>query len=391
MKNPAVDVVVAVLAGQTVRLDTRSGEMNVLPRDGRSNLAEAVSAGLRAQPLKRGSRVLVLASDFFTQAVRLPALQTNGLSKEDLQSALVFEVEPFSNISRDQGGAAFVASDESAGIVTWQVLQIANGDIAALVAAVRAAGGRAVGFAPAGEALASATEERFPELLKAAAADAVSSSPAFPVVVPSAAGLAANRLAAVAGVLLAGAALACLVHFSSANARLSSLKTQVSALERLEADNAQVAAAVKSLEAKIGAIEKARHDRGAGEKELLRYRAAWGTLIRSLPEACGERVVIRQIESRAAFDAEFEGSSVTEKGPGDCMARLAQSVGEAGWRVEPERMQGVTATGGNGPVRFRFRVSLENGTGVAETPSGGRAAAPPAVDVNSADAWRYDF
>lgn len=391
MRPNTIDVLIAVLTGRSVRLDKHSGDLRILPRSERSTVAEAAAAALKAAPVKRGARVLVCSSDFFTQAVRLPALQTRGLSQADLLSALIFEVEPFSNISRDQGRTGFAESGESAGMVTWQVFQIANADLAAITAAIRAAGGRAAGFAPADDALAAAPEQDLPGLLAAAADAAASHHPSIPLLVPAPAGLAANRRAAISAALLAVTALACSVHYASANARMAQIRSRVKTLDEREAVNAEAASSIRAMEAKISALEAAKASREAGEKDLVRYRAAWEALLRNLSAACGDDVVIRAIASPSPFVAEIEGSSVSDRGPGDCMATFAQSAGTSGWRILPELLR-RDASAGAGPLRFRFVASLERTAAVS--PAGqphARPAANPADLSTNADAWRHEL
>ena len=386
-----IDVLIAVLTERSVRLDKHSGELRILLRSERSTVAEAAEAALKAAPFKRGARVLVCSSDFFTQAVRLPALQTRGLSQADLLSALIFEVEPFSNISRNQGRTGFAESGESAGMVTWQVFQIANADLAAITAAVRAAGGKVAGLTPADDALAAAPEQDLPGLLEAAAEAAASHHPSIPLIAPAPAGFAANRLAAAGAALLAVTALACAIHYASANARIAQVRSRVKTLDELESVNAEAASAIRAMEAKISALEAAKASREAGEKDLVRYRAAWESLIRHLPEACGDDVVIRAIESPSPFVAEIEGSSVSDSGPGGCMAKLAKSAGTSGWRISPELLRRDGSAGAS-PLRFRFVASLERETAGGPAGQPHARTAPASADLSTnADAWRHEL
>jgi len=355
-----IDTIIAVMAGKTVRFDAASDGILVLARKDRAGIADAVSTSLKAKPVRRGSRVFVLAADFFTQAVRLPAPQTNGLSKADLLSTLIFEVEPFSNIARDQGQAAYTAGEESAGNCTWHVLQISNSDMTAITAAVRASNAKTVGLAQADGIFLSAPEQDLPGLFKGVATDAVTSAPSFPIIVPAPARLGANQIALCSGLGFAAVFIACLTHFVLASARLSTLKESVQKREALESANAQIASSTQAVETKMAALEKKRADRAAAEREIDRYRTAWAVLVRSIPETCGRDVVIQRIEGGSFFDAEIAGLSAVEKGPGDCMAKLAQRIGATGWRIHSERMQTVASMGGNGSLRFSFHVSLKN-------------------------------
>ena len=349
MITAPIDIVIEVLAESCTRLDVRTGEVRALPRQGRMPVAEAVGAALRAAPVKRGARVLVLSAEFFTQAVRLTALQTNGLSRDELLAALVFEVEPFSNIPHQQGVAECVAGEASGHVTTWQVLQIASAELNRLVAAVRAAGGRAAGFALADAQGADALER-----LRSAAEAAESPSPPFPVIVPPPTGAAAHRLAIAASVLFALAAVGCGAHYFRASERLRTVREQVAELDALEAINTRISAENQALRIKIGALQKARGDTAAVESAAAQHRGAWAALIRGLAEASTERVLIRQIESPAAFAADIEGTGVAEQDAGEYLTRLSRMVEPSGWRLSPRQVHGS-----GGPVRFRFSVSLQ--------------------------------
>ena len=355
-----IDIILVILAGRTVRFETASGTLLILPRKERATLAEAVTTSLKAKPVKGGARIFIMAAEFFTQVVRLPALQTNGLSEADLLSALIFEVEPFSNISRDQGQAAYSASEESAGIFAWHVLQIATSDIIAMTAAVRGAKAKLAGLAQVDALFLSVPEQELPGLLRSIAGEAVASAPSFPIIVPAPTCLATRKLALVACLALAFVCIGSLLHFSLTTRNQAALQARVSQGEALESANQQLEAAVKTLQATLDALEKKRADRAAAAKELERYRQVWAALIRSIPEACGSDVVLQQIEAGPHFDAEITGLSIAEKGPGECMAKLAQRICDIGWRLHAERMQAVTSAGGVEALRFSFHVSLDH-------------------------------
>ena len=360
MSIRGIDTLIAVLADRTVRVDRASGEVLSLDLDSHVSTALALSALFRTRPLKRGARVLVLSSEFFTQAVRLPELQTDGLSKDELLAALVFEVEPFSNISLAQGQAAFTAGELTAGIRTWNVLQIARSEIQALQTTVAAAGGRVAGLAFADSAsLSIVPESEWAARLTDAARAAESAPPVIPVIQPTAKGLGIKGQELMAGLVFALVCCACLGHSLYAKRHVADLRERNRKLEELTAVNTQIETVNTSLKGKIAAIEKARADREAAEHAFARYRAAWRTLMRGLLDSCDNTVVIQRIEGGSLFDAQIGGLSTVEKGPGDYLARLAGRLADSGWRIQSESMQSVTSLGGQGPVRFNFHASLD--------------------------------
>jgi len=360
MSNRGVDTIIAVLADRTVKLEKATGELFSLALDSHVSTALALSALFKTRPLARGARVLVLSSDFFTQTVRLPSLQTSGLSKDDLLAALVFEVEPFSNIPMAQGQAAYTAGEETAGARQWNVLQIAQSEIQAIQSAVASAGGKVVGLAFADSALFVRSSD--PELvaqLREVAVAAEAGSPTIPVVRPAGKGWGVKRQELAASLVFVLVCCACLGHFAYARAHLASLHVKAQMLERLASANTQIESANTALRTKIGAIEKARTDRETAEKAFARYRSAWRALMCGLLDSCDNTVVIQQISGGSPFEAEIGGLSTVENGPGEFLAKLAKHIGDSGWSIQGERMHTVVSLGGQGPVRFTFRAQLD--------------------------------
>lgn len=360
MSIRGIDTIVAVLADRAVRVDRSSGEIFSLDLDRHASTALALSALFKARPPKRGARLLLLSSEFFTQAVRLPELQTNGLSRDELLATLVFEVEPFSNIPLPQGQAAFTSGELTAGVRSWNVLQIARCEIQAVQSAVAATGGRIVTLAYADSA--SLSPLPLPDLaarLLDTAHEAEAATPPFPIVRPAAKGLGIKSQELVACLVFALVCCTCLGHFICAQRHVSDLRELARKREALSAANAQIETVNASLKNRIGAIEKARAEREAAANSAARYRAAWCSLMRGLLDSCANTIVIQQIEGGDLFDAQIGGLSTLERGPGDFLAQLAERLADSGWRIRSESMRTLASLGGQGPVRFHFHVSLD--------------------------------
>lgn len=374
MSIRGIDTIVAVLADRAVRVDRSTGEIFSLDLERHASTALALSALFKARPPKRGARLLLLSSEFFTQSVRLPELQTNGLSKDELLAALVFEVEPFSNIPLPQGQAAFTAGELTAGVRVWNVLQIARSEIQAVQAAVAAAGGRIAGLAYADSA--SLSPLPLPEVaarLIDTARVAEAATPTFPIVRPAAKGLGIKSHELIACLVFALVCCACLGHFLCARRHVSDLREQARKREEVSAVNTQIETVNAALKNKIGALAKANAEREAAASASVRYRAAWGTLMRGLLDACENTIVIQQIEGGDLFDVQIGGLSTLERGPGDFLARLAERLAGSGWRIRSENMRTLASLGGQGPVRFSFHVSLD-------LPDGSRRRDPSAAN-----------
>lgn len=363
------DIILAVLTDKTIRFDRASGAVELLPRASHTTVAQAAAAALAAKPVKRGAGVLVASSDFFNQTVRLPSLQTNGLSKDDLLAALVFEVEPFSNISREQGATAFCAGETISGTTDWHVVQLSNAELGELQNTVRAAGAKAIGFAHAGSELQAATEEELPALM------AEWANSANPILTPQSSKLVINPRVVLAVCSLVLTLSVCLAHFVISRARVNALREESVRLKELASINSQLDSANRSLQTKIDAHEKRRVARETAERTSARYRSAWAVLLRSLREACDGTVVLRQIKGDGFFEADITGLSTTEKGPGVYLAKLLPKVREAGWIIQSERQESMTSATGSAPVRFGFHATLD-------LPEGLRKKKSPAVSYD---------
>lgn len=360
MRKRNIDTIIAVMAGRTVWVDKTGEAIHSLDLDGHASAALTLTALFKTHPIKRGARVLLLSSDFFTQTVRLPAMQTHGLRKDELAAALVFEVEPFSNIPFAQGLAAYTSGSETADVQSWTVLQIARSEIQALQAAVGAAGGRLVGLAHAESAgLAPLPDPELSSRLRAMASQAEAPSAPFPVVFPAATGFGSKgpELAAcLAFVLVCGA---CLAHALYTKTHVAALRQQAAQREALAACNAQAESVNASLRSRIDALERARAEREATAQTLSRYRTAWRSLMHGLLDSCDNTLVLQRIDGGALFEVEIGGLSTSEKAPGDYLAQLAERIGGGGWHIQSEALQPVASLGGQGPVRFTFRALLD--------------------------------
>jgi len=360
MNKRNIDTIIAVMAGRAVWTDRTGNTLQTLALGSHASAALALTALLQTHPAQRGFHALVLSAEFFTQTVRLPAAQTHGLSSDELTAALVFEVEPFSNIPQAHGQAAFVAGSEASGLRVWNVLQIARSEIQCLQTAVGAAGGRVVGLASADLAsLSSLTDHELAARLRNIAREAEAPSPPFPVVFPCTKRLNISVQALAACLTLALVCCTCLAHAIRAKAHLAALRRQTRTLATLTDENAQIESANAALRSKIDALEKTRAARESAAQTFARYRTAWRALMHGLLASCDGTLVLRRIDGGAFFEAEISGLSTSERAPGDYLAQLAEHIGPDGWHIQSEALQPVTSLGGLGPVHFSFRVRLD--------------------------------
>ena len=352
MKTNAIDIVIALADGAAFRFDAATGAPLILRR-AYAVQREALADALSSARVKRGSRVLVLSSDFFSQVVRLPRRQVAGLPDDDLRAALLYEIEPFSNIPRDQGVSGFQAlTGESADTLAWRVLQVSAADYAALESVARAAGARLAGCAPLDSV--PADESAWAETARRAA-DAVSATPpATALAAPADASSRRHSLPRVAAALFAVCAVACAAHFAIASATRARLGADVAERSRLAAENESIVSRTRDAEQRRAAIEREAAERAADDARFRAFRFAWSSLLAELPAACGDDVLLRSLSGSLAGGATVDALATGADAPDACMVRLAERVADDGWRLTPRELRAT----GSGPSAFRFSLEF---------------------------------
>ncbi len=353
MKNNAFDIVVAITPDGVSRLDLPDGKLlSSSQRDGSPSEALAIAFGLGR--VKRNARVLVLSTDFFSQTVRLPRRQIAGLSAAEIETALAYEIEPFSNIPRDQGVAAFQAlTDEGADTSSWRTVQIARADWDSLDAAAIAADARLAGCAP----LASlpASDEAIAGALLQYASDALSSPPRIPVAAVASTTAKSQVMPKVAATLYLLVAIACLLHYVFVPRMRDNLRTDVEEREALAAANATIANEIRAIEARSEQLKKNLAARNDAALSLSAYRKAWSSLLHDLVTACGDDVMVRSISGDVLSGGVMVEAIATDvDAPASFMVRLADLTAKNGWMLTPRDVRNET----KGPSSFRFSLEF---------------------------------
>ena len=353
MKGKTFDTVVALAPEGVFRLDLPDGAL-LSSRHARGGATDALTAALGLSRLRRSARVLVLSSEFFSQTIRLPRRQVAGLSNAEIETALAYEIEPFSNIARENGIAAFQPlPDEAADTASWRAVQISLADWDSLAAAVHAAGGRLAGCA-ALDPLPGGDDAVAGELLRIAA-DAQAEPPRIPVAAPASASAQSARLPKAAMMIFILVALACGIHWLIASRACARLRADVDAREALAAVNNRIANELRGVESRRDKIVRDTADRAAAADSLLAYRKAWGSLFHDLSAACGDDVMLRSISGGIdPSGVDVEAIATDVDAPASCMARLAAMAAESGWALTPREVRNLP----NGPSSFRFSLKF---------------------------------
>ena len=357
MNNREIDIVVALSPDGAFRLDLADGALLASRQTGgaaANSAADSVAAALRLSRVRRSARVLVLSADFFSQTIRLPRRQMAGLSGAEIETALAYEIEPFSNIPMDAGVAAFrPLSEESGDTASWRAVQLARADWDAISSAVHAAGGRLAGCAPLDPLPAS--DDEIAAALMQVAADAASPQSRIPVAAPATSSKDQGGLPRTAIISFILVALACAIHFGIATRMRAGLRSDAAVRESLAAENNRIAAEIRGIEARRAEIARAAAELQAAKDSLLVCRKAWSSLLRDLPAACGEDVMVVSITGDiSSGGVGVEAIATDADAPAACMVRLAGLASESGWKLTPREVRG----GSRGPVTFRFALDF---------------------------------
>ena len=334
--------------------DAATSAVTPLPSAVGRSSSEVVEASLKALRPRRREKLLFLSASLFRQHVLLPKVQTDGLSSAEMASSLAFEVEPFSNLSRETGILAYRAlpeDDGSRGV--WDVLQISRDELTKIHRAVKEAGCVLCGVA----GLPDGWDFRRQAVSAAQAGEVVgqfaSGTVPFPVIEPPHKGAMSKNPFAIAAVSCVVLVLVCAIDYGILSSRVSRLAPVAAEREQLSYANATLTSQIGAKEAAIRAREQQREDHEKAKGDLAVLESAWGEALASMAGLFGEDAVITSIRSDENFRAVVEGVGATYKDVGDRFVLLSEPFSKSGWKLRPgsisERSDGST-------VRFSFTM-----------------------------------
>ena len=150
MKKRIQTTLILVTAARVVRADFDGAPDAALPRIWKSprkpgtGVPEAVRSALALGGLP-GTRIWVLAEDFWAQSLALPTAQTDRLAPQELADALAFEAEPFSNLPPGETVVGVRGGKPENSTTPFWVVECARSDMVALQEIATRAGGRLAG------------------------------------------------------------------------------------------------------------------------------------------------------------------------------------------------------------------------------------------------------
>lgn len=311
------EILALTTGGKSVVLDCVQGE---------STESVGLAEALKKLGARRRSRVLVLHDAVYAQTVRMAAIQTDGLTPDELESALFYEIEPFCGLNRAEAYLAY----EKAGESEWKVVALSHKEAERIRNEVESAGCSLTGYAaiPAGMADMPAGE------WKGNFAGALN-----PVIM-------AERHAEITGRKAVGiwlTAIVMLILGCSIDGLLlvrkeSKLRPQVAASERVAAENARIKRETQDASIKAQGIMAAREKRKKDTETLAAARGGIHALLTSIAAAAdGNFAVLSLTNTDGAIEADCVAADadVATKS----LETLEQKLVGKGWKIAPGKIR----------------------------------------------------
>lgn len=281
------------------------------------------------------------------QKVPISPAQSAGLSVEQMQRALAFEVEPFSGIPVAESAVGY--HDVGEGI--FAVAEISRTDRAEMQGSVAASGGKLIGITHA----ADAPEDE--DSLRGWLADWLVrlENGTVPLIAPLAPAPSPNRFL-LAGTAMLAAVLVLLFGLGAWHARQR---------KDLEQRNAQLTAAGRELEAANRRLAELKKEWAAVEKaeaqqaQIMSRRSALESLLRELAATRSEDVVLRGIQAEGPSSLVVSGLSMEAEAVDEMSMVLTQRLRAAGWTAQPKHKTGRRNLPSGGPWEFSLILTHE--------------------------------
>lgn len=297
----------------------REGQANKIGYDAIvDGTAGGIVQGLKALPRhgRMRPRIVVASDAVYSQTVSLPQAQTEKLSRDELLSALFYEIEPFCGFSRQEALVGFDRLPDG----RWRVAAAQKKLIEEF--ALTAASERCVlvGVAPA----------------------TTTGGGDSPTIVPACHG--GTRLVTKSLVATAVLAAICAIDWSILAYVENKLSPVASASEEAAALNGALQAEINAETARIErlAAERKRHEEAL--QRLAVTRTLWPGLLDAVKEASSTHpFVLRSITPRLADDAntaaavkaEISAVAPTHEDAMSAMVAFSAALDGRGWKLEP--------------------------------------------------------
>ena len=271
----------------------------------------------------------------FRQRVNLPAAQVDGLSPDELQAALSFEIEPFSGIPRAESAMAWKRTGDGTGSRrVFDVVQIRRSELVRAVAEARRAKRtiRAVTAVP--DAALGETVEALPWIEMRAAG-----------------GLRTVKMPVLWGIVCVVIAIALAWDAWTLTAETAELRRDMAVRRPLQMQKDALNAQLAKIEQETRNLRQRRVDEANAQQNVEVLRNAWRTLLDALPEACRDEAVVKELVPVGAFAVELRGMGLSAEAATRTLVRLTSALKarRSLWQVTPGA---IGANAGGGTVSF---------------------------------------
>lgn len=317
----------------------------------KGGIAETVSTVFPEKVIKPRSKIIVLSDEIFRQNVRLPSVQVEGLSRTELESALCYEIEPFSNISEKNGIIAFEKSAPAENDAVFDVLQISTSEFAEISRVVEAAGCRllAVGGLPEGW-----TVETEPSDLAEFVSSVAAGTSRIPFVKKESGGIVPENPLPIAALLACIVAVICGIDCIFMKTALSRLRPDILRRSALAASNQALLSEISAVNAECSRLKKSEEDRKTSAEKTDRISAAWFQMFVALSAVPSDIAVISSVNADESFRCRINAVSATVEGAGRYMMLLNERLKNTGWVLAPG---GLSNSASGSSVVFSFTLS----------------------------------
>ena len=351
-----IDWILATGSTGDILFDVATGQAETVEAARSADIASAVAAMLKACPLPRRAKVLILADSVFHQNVQLPRVQTNGLSDEELAAAISFEIEPFSSLSAEKGFCAFVPVPGDSPVGSWDVVQVDRGVLAKLNTTVRTAGCVLAGVSalPSGLSLAdtASVADAFAEIARQFSGE----NAPFAIAVPRRENCLQDKAITIGVLATAVICLGCAVHCLYMQQTVKRLRPEVAMLSAKAAENAALSAKADDFNKKAVAVENERATRAEAERRLSNVRGAMTGFLSALAESCGDEAALSSIAcGEKELSCKVGCFAVTTESAAGFMNRFSGRMSAQGWTISP----GDLSESSRNVVSFSFTANYD--------------------------------
>lgn len=346
MKQPTRSTLLLVTSSRIARADFDGAlwECKTAPRPASDAVGTALALGGKA------GAVWVLSENVFEHRVVLNAAQVTGLTPEQLERALSFEVEPFSGIAVAESVTGFYRNAEG----VFDVIELTLAARDSIVRAVTEAGGRLAGIAHPGSVPdEAALETWFVQMLPRL------QSGELPIITAPAPELSANLFRVTAAGLAAAAIVLLLIFGSWTALQRRGLEKRAAELTAASRELDTVNKQNIELRKQLVAFENERAQR----ERVMARRGALLALLTGLATSRPEDVVVRGIKADGPSSLVVSGLSLEADAVDEMSIVLTQSLRAAGWNAQPRSKTGKRNLTNGGPWEFSLTLTHEETAG----------------------------